>query len=161
MFSFSFLALTPTTDINVDLTENDINNVILSSTQTNIHGFQEGSIFSDSTLAAGYGHTCTIVENGSIYCWGDNTNGQLGRGYPPSSSSNTPVPVSSLGEGRTAIEISSGYQHTCVILDNGSVNCWGYGPWGQLGLSTQILVHIPTWVDLGQNRTALEISAGT
>jgi alpha-tubulin suppressor-like RCC1 family protein len=162
MFSFSLLALAPTNDINSDLSDkNDKNNVILSSTQTNIPGFQEGSIFSDSTLASGGLHTCTIVENGSIYCWGDNANGQLGRGYPPSGSSNTPVPVSSLGEGRSAVEISAGTQHTCAILDNGSVNCWGYGPWGQLGLSTQISSHTPMWVDLGQNRTALEISAGT
>src|SRR3546814_60711 len=35
--------------------------------------------------------------------------------------------------GRTAVAISGGYAHTCAILDDGSVKCWGFGRFGQLG----------------------------
>ncbi len=38
---------------------------------------------------------------------------------------NTPTPTSSLGTDRTAVAIDSGYYHTCTILDDGSVSCWG------------------------------------
>ena len=132
--------------------------VILPTSQHNFPGFQEGSVFSESTIATGYRHSCAVVENGSVYCWGDNSNGQLGTGNTNLGSSNTPVQVASFGNGRTATEISAGIWHTCAILDNGSVSCWGYGPVGQLGLSTQTRVYAPMWVDIGQNRTATQIS---
>ena len=37
-------------------------------------------------------------------------------------------------QGRTAKSLSLGYYHTCVILDNDSVKCWGWNYAGQLGL---------------------------
>ena len=43
-------------------------------------GFQEGSIFTDTTFSAGLEHTCSILDNGSISCWGRNDFGQLGLG---------------------------------------------------------------------------------
>ena len=59
--------------------------------------------------------------------------GQLGDG---TTIRNTPTQTSSLGTGRTAVAISSGQYHTCAILDDGSVSCWGYNNLGQLGVGS-------------------------
>ena len=68
-------------------------------------------------LSSGDIHTCAILDNGDVSCWGDGYDGQLGNGR--NISTNTPTLTSSLGTGRTAVAISSGYSHTCAILDNG------------------------------------------
>ena len=79
MFSFSLISFDPTYDQDLDLSdEKEVNNVILPSNQTNIPGFQEGSIFTDTTLSSGGTHTCAILDNGSVACWGLNSLGQLG-----------------------------------------------------------------------------------
>ena len=66
-----------------------------------------------------------ILDDGSVSCWGRNGNsGKLGDGT--TTNRNTPTQTSSLGIGRTAVAISSGSSHTCAILDDGSVSCWGF-----------------------------------
>ena len=46
------------------------------------------------------------------------------------------LPVVNLGTGRTATAIAAGFGHTCAILDNASVKCWGKNNYGQLGIGT-------------------------
>ena len=75
-------------------------------------------------ISSGGLHTCAILDDGSVSCWGSGSNGPLGNGG--TSNLNTPTPTSSLGIGRTAVAISSGLDHTCAILDDGTVSCWGY-----------------------------------
>jgi len=104
-------------------------------------------------------HTCAILDNGDVSCWGRNSNGQLGNGG--TSEKTTPTLTNGLGTGRTAIDISSGYTHTCAILDNGSVSCWGQGINGKLGNGTTSNQFSPTLTSgLGANRTAVAISSG-
>ena len=82
---------------------------------------------------AGYYHTCAILDNGDLKCWGRDNNGQLGDG---GSNTNLNAPSSTainLGTGRTAVAVSAGESHTCAILDNGDLKCWGYDYNGQLG----------------------------
>ena len=83
------------------------------------------------SISAGNNHVCAILDDGSVSCWGSNYYGGLGNG--DSQDRFFPTPTVSLGEGRVAVEISSGYIHTCAILDDGSVSCWGGNSWGQLG----------------------------
>ena len=136
--------------------------VILPSNLLNAPGHQEGSIFTDTTLSSGMSHTCAIINNGSVVCWGGNLDGQAGT---PSYGSNLVYPTltSSLGVGRTAVSVSSGSYHTCAILDDGTVSCWGWGGDGQIGFgATGAFVSSPTqtW-GLGSGRTAIAISAGS
>ena len=82
-------------------------------------------------ISAGSFHTCAILDDGNVACWGYNANGQLGDGT--TSSRDTPAPTATLGAGRTAITIDTGSEHTCAILDDGTVACWGDNLYGQLG----------------------------
>jgi len=83
------------------------------------------------SVEAGTGHTCAIVENGSIYCWGRNHKGQLGNDNFAANQRNPQLV--NLSVGRTAVQVSAGFYHTCAVLDNGSVACWGWNSHGQLG----------------------------
>jgi len=83
------------------------------------------------SVEAGTGHTCAIVENGSIYCWGRNHKGQLGNDNFVAFQWNPQLV--NLSVGRTAVQVSAGFYHTCAVLDNGSVACWGLNSHGQLG----------------------------
>ena len=83
-------------------------------------------------VSAGGFHTCAIVDNGSLYCWGSNANGRLGTGDPTTQSAYSPAWVD-LGVGRTALAISAGGDHTCAILDDSSLTCFGSDYNGALG----------------------------
>jgi len=152
-------SLNESSEITVLEEENDSQEVILSLNLLNEPGHQEGSIFTDTTLSTGNSHTCAILDNGSLKCWGSDADGQLGDGGT-NTDKNTPVSVS-LGTGRTAVAVSAGYSHTCAILDDGSLNCWGYDVYGQLGDGgSNSDKTTPVSVSLGTGRTAVAVSAG-
>ncbi|MDH3755403.1 MAG: hypothetical protein OEU32_16165, partial [Acidimicrobiia bacterium] len=81
-------------------------------------------------------HTCAILDNGSLLCWGNGFDGQLGYGNTDDIGDNeTPGgfgPVD-LGTGRTATAVSGSEFHTCAALDDGAVRCWGGNSTGRLG----------------------------
>jgi len=83
-------------------------------------------------VAAGDSHTCVLLYGGTVKCWGENSSGQLGTGDFRDSS--VPVQVSGIGGAATpAIAIAAGAFHTCALLGDGSVKCWGDANQGQLG----------------------------
>jgi alpha-tubulin suppressor-like RCC1 family protein len=89
-------------------------------------------------IAGGYAHTCSILDNASLKCWGYNNYGQLGQGNTQTIGDNAGemgdnLTAISLGTGRTALQVTCGYYHTCVILDNASLKCFGSNFYGQLG----------------------------
>jgi alpha-tubulin suppressor-like RCC1 family protein len=79
---------------------------------------------------AGAAHTCALDYDGSVYCWGDNSAGQLGVG--PSADMSVPVQVPTLA-GRTVVEIATGAEHSCAVDEDGAAWCWGDNSAGQLG----------------------------
>ncbi len=119
-----------------------------------------------TAITAGGRHTCAVLDNGSVRCWGYGGNGQLGYGDTNAVQDPGLVGAVDLGSGRTAVAISAGDAHTCAILDNGSVRCWGFAGDGELGYgNTNPIGDNETPgsvapVDLGSGRTAVAISAG-
>ncbi|MBI5406795.1 MAG: tandem-95 repeat protein, partial [Nitrospirae bacterium] len=109
------------------------------------------------TISAGYSHTCAVLVDGTAKCWGYNNSGQLGDGS--TTNRTTPVAVSGI---TTAVGIAAGGMaggsHTCVVLADGSVQCWGYNVVGQLGDGTISSSTIPVGVS-GVN-TAVVVAAG-
>jgi len=83
----------------------------------------------DSALSFGTFYSCALFDFGAVKCWGDNSFSQLGDGT--TTNSTTPVDVTGLSSG--VATISSGYRHSCAVLDSGAVKCWGNNSWGQLG----------------------------
>lgn len=114
-------------------------------------------------VAPGIFHTCALMTNGSVMCWGDGTYGQLGVGWGTTSST-TPVYTSSLGSSaRSAVAITSGGAHTCALLDDDSVVCWGWNGYGTLGTGSFTNMLVPTYVQSlssGSSTTATSIDAG-
>ena len=115
-----------------------------TSTAGRLSPINLGTGITATAIASGNFHTCAILDNSSIKCWGRNDSGQLGigdtgnRGDGPNPSGNTEMgnnlPAVEVGAGRTARAITAGDSHTCALLDNFSVKCWGKNESGQLGL---------------------------
>ena len=139
---------------------------VLGCTDSTANNYDDGAtdddnscIYGDGDIVAGQYHTCAILDNGSVSCWGNNGNGQLGDGTY--FDRNTPAQTASLGEGRTAVALAAGGWHTCAILDNGSVSCWGQNSYGMVGDGTDTNRLTPTQTSsLGEGRTAVAITAG-
>ena len=112
-------------------------------------------------IAAGPEHTCAILDDGTVSCWGRNYNGQLGDGTNTdiTTDRNTPTQTSSLGTDRTAVAIGPGQYHTCALLDDGSVSCWGRNYDGQLGDGTNTNTRTPTQTS-SLGGTAVAIAVG-
>ncbi|MGH2919805.1 MAG: RCC1 domain-containing protein, partial [Solirubrobacteraceae bacterium] len=127
-----------------------------------------------TAITAGESHTCALLEDGTVRCWGYGLYGQLGNGDNDPDNLNigddelpTFKPPVFLGAGRTATAISAGNLHTCARLDNGTVRCWGFGGNGQLGYANTSRIgdnetpgSLADPVNLGLGRTATAISAG-
>ncbi|MBN4059205.1 hypothetical protein JYT22_00975 [Endomicrobium sp. AH-315-J14] len=88
-----------------------------------------------SELAAGGRHTCALLNNGKVRCWGYGTTGALGYGNPDDvGDDESPASAGDVEVGGVVIQLSAGKQHTCAVLAGGGVKCWGFGYHGQLGL---------------------------
>jgi len=124
---------------------------------------------SADAISVGYLFSCVLLTNGQVKCWGNNTHGQLGQGH-----ANDIYDVGDalfsieLGAERTATQLANGDDHSCALLDNSTVKCWGNNDLGQLGLGDtehrgddpgEMGDDLPT-VDLGRGRTAIAIAAG-
>lgn len=89
-------------------------------------------------VTLGATHTCVLAANGSVWCWGNNSGFQLGNGS--STSSGTPVQVTADdGSALTGVNaIDAGDWHTCALMGDGSVRCWGLNSMAQSGSTTDV-----------------------
>jgi alpha-tubulin suppressor-like RCC1 family protein len=80
-----------------------------------------------ASVSAGAGHSCALRTNGEVWCWGDNYNGELGRGFfssgPPNSGEPWPARVVGIED---AVEVAAGGYHSCAKRRDESIWCWGY-----------------------------------
>jgi hypothetical protein len=70
-------------------------------------------VSSSHTVSAGGNYTCGLRTDGTLACWGDNSEGQA---TPPAG---------------TFSQISAGSRHTCGVRTDGTLACWGYNYYGQ------------------------------
>lgn len=90
-------------------------------------------------LATGDSHTCVVTLAGAVFCWGDNTFGQLGDGTTVNRAAPTPV----VGLSHGVLSVVAGKQHTCAVAEAGAVFCWGANAAGQLGDGSTLRQTIP------------------
>jgi alpha-tubulin suppressor-like RCC1 family protein len=85
-------------------------------------------------IATGGFHSCAILQNGDVKCWGNNLYGQLGLGHNSHvGDDELPSAVAVVDLGGPAVQLSAGLYHTCALLESGNVRCWGMNIYGQLG----------------------------
>ncbi len=111
-------------------------------------------------VSAGTSHSCVTLLDGTVRCWGSNLFGLLGYDiyytYASALSSSIPIPVSEI---TTAIQVSTGDDHSCATLLDGTVWCWGLNRFGrQLGNNIDFSSRVP--VQVSKITTATQVSAG-
>lgn len=85
-----------------------------------------------TAIAAGADHTCVVLGDGSVRCWGRDRYGQLGDGGPFTFQNPTPVEATGVDDA-VAISADATGDHTCVLRSTGTLSCWGFNYFGQLG----------------------------
>ena len=129
-----------------------------SQIATGVLGTNPGTYAANGTVAAGGSHGCGVV-NGILFCWGNNTSGQLGDGT--TAEGVRPAPPKGF-DGMTTTKVSAGKDHTCAISD-GKLFCWGRNNYGQLGNgNTTSPIIEPTQVTASglNNKRITDVSAG-
>ena len=101
-----------------------------------------------SSLALGAQHTCALMRTGTVKCWGDGSNGRLGTG----STARKLMPVDLSALGGTATALGAGGAHTCAVMQDRKLKCWGRNAHAQLGIGSQTDQLVPVAVSLGTSR---------
>ncbi len=119
---------------------------------------QIGGASSWIAVAAGQSHTCAVLGDHTLYCWGDDTFGQLGAGTPPGPQA-APIPLPG-----TFSTVTAGAYHTCGRRVAGGVACWGRNRSGEVGDGTFDERDAPATVaattDLGQLAAGSDVTCG-
>jgi alpha-tubulin suppressor-like RCC1 family protein len=106
-----------------------------------------------AALSVGDGYAC-LVRKGTLYCWGDNSNGQLGTGAGIDGEVAAPV----FGLPERSVAVGTGWDHTCVVTERRNVECWGNNDYGELGDGTIIASFFPIEVAGLSHVTALALA---
>ena len=134
-------------------------------------------------IAAGGLHSCALLSDDTVKCWGNNSTGQMGQGHINNlgdgldengeSEMGDNLPTINLGVNLIAKSIAGGYRHNCALLSNNTLKCWGRNQYGQLGqghkrslgdnfnanIESEMGDNLPT-VDLGDGLTVRVMTTG-
>ena len=92
------------------------------------------------SVSGSFSHSCALTTTGTVLCWGDNNEGQLGNGTMGERAP-TPVPVAG---NLTFRALSVGREFACAIASDGAPYCWGRNADGQLGSGSGGMRNAPT-----------------
>lgn len=95
-------------------------------------------------VSAGMNHTCGVTSTYDLWCWGSNSQGQLG----VNDTKNRQAPTRVGAKGKWAA-VSAGREHTCGLYRDGTLYCWGANSDGQLGLGSTTRSLTPAKVSSG------------
>ena len=111
-----------------------------------------------TAIAIGRAHGCALFPGGTVQCWGANLDGQLGDGT--TTTRLAPVPTVALPGPVT--RVAAGAFHTCAIIQDGDLHCWGTNGEGELGVGDLAVHAAPVRVPLpGPALDVVATEAGT
>jgi alpha-tubulin suppressor-like RCC1 family protein len=113
------------------------------------------------SVASGLSHTCALLSDRTVECWGDDSSGQLGdakAGTSMPAGGPNPRPVPNLGD---VTALAAGDDHTCALLATGGIVCWGQGADGRLGRGFGPPALDPAPAAIATIPAAVAISAGS
>lgn len=133
-------------------------------------------------IVAGDFHTCALTFAGTLRCWGNGSNGQLGQLLPSwvvrsdgliinfggngtawgDQANELPSALpSDINAGATVTDVAAGDNHTCALLSNGQLKCWGLDGNGQLGYGNTNSLFTPLVAGVNLDGvTASQVTAG-
>lgn len=106
-------------------------------------------------VALGISHTCGVQTDGSVWCWGDNDQRQLGVGEPTVHPTPERVPI-----GAGFVQVAAGHTHSCAFDGAGVLTCWGANFEFRLGLPSDTTDYAPTRVGAEAGWSAVALHAG-
>jgi alpha-tubulin suppressor-like RCC1 family protein len=89
-----------------------------------------------ASFGEGGEHACGLTALGEAWCWGANTEGQLGNGR--TGTQNVEYPATRVAGGLTFTSLSVGQYHTCGLVASGAAYCWGDNQAGSLGTGSSL-----------------------
>ncbi|XP_035612422.1 RCC1 and BTB domain-containing protein 1-like isoform X5 [Oncorhynchus keta] len=108
------------------------------------------------SITCGQTSSLAVVENGEVYGWGYNGNGQLGLG----NNGNQLTPCRLVGlQGLCVLQIVSGYAHSLALTDEGLLYAWGTNTYGQLGTGNKSNQLSPVQIMAEKESRIVEIAA--
>ena len=138
--------------VELTATHNTTGSIATASVNFEIIGFNPMYLSDVSSISLGGPHTCALLNDGTMKCWGSNNFGQIGN----NSTTDVYLPTTILSN---VSKISAGGSITCAVLNDKTVKCWGRNDYGQVGIgNNNTPVEIPSSV-VGLNNISL-INAG-
>ncbi|MCP4540031.1 MAG: hypothetical protein GY832_23080 [Chloroflexi bacterium] len=120
------------------------------TTPVDVKGIDAGVV----DICVGSTHTCAVTEAGGVKCWGENGFGEVGQDKI-NETFLLPQDVSGLDSRATAV--ACGDMHTCALMENGGIKCWGSYEGGRLGDGTATGTEQEECLESGSCRTHIPV----